>query len=1070
MIPRGMRNRSITMALILALGLSTLLPMGAQAASEKESKLSKLKFGTPINLGYPIRTVSINDGVMGKENGRDVLYTTASTTPAVFNVIDVKNNALIRTFELEGVAQSWRHVIAPDGTVYIGTNTASGTGELWSYSPATKSVQKLKVIGSEKSVWSMTTDPEGNVYIGTYDHGKLFRYNPKTKELKDYGSLLANHNYIRSMAYVDGYIYAGMALPFEVVKVNVETGASEVISDEVPSILGVEHEKLEFAYDMAVVDKYLFIKASGESGLMMVYYNLQEQKWEDKYIGVDPVSGKGVMSYNQIPVMNGKAYVPAHGGILEVDLATLATRNTGISFATSLRGAAWIDMGDPELTPDRTIVTIQGNGKLSALDVKKGLRKDLPGVAAKGGPIPIHNMERGTDGRLYMSAYPGGVGGAFDPVTRESSNFLIGQAEGIVSAGNKVYYGIYPGGYIYEADISGGKMSEPKQLFQIGSGQDRPYKMESADGKLLIGTIPDYGLLGGALTIYDLASGEKQVYRNIIKDHSIVGLAYKDGKIYGSTTKSGGLNTTMPANNPEVFVWDVAKKEMTMHTQLTSLTGLGNHRMISGLTIGPDGLLWGGVDGILFALNPDDLSVVKQKNIYPDVKDYGMWRPYYSRWGEDGLLYIGLASRMTVVDPATMEHRTLTPSNFELSFMTLAKDADGHEQIYYTDKTKLMMIPISESDSVKTVVRNGCFGEPLNADGTIPGWSSAEAGTEVEYSLSQEQSFCGEQGQSLKIIDKSQSNKGIGSYLSDPIPVVRGGEYTASAKLYIEQGLIEGLRTDDSGIVLYFYDKSGARISTVAGTVIKGMPQKEWIDISATGTAPEQAVFARISLYSSAWNMMVGYYDQVTFEGQSPGGLQLKAAGEVSVGDTFDVILQAKDVTDLYAVQAALAFDPALFEVVDVRMADGFGSTSTAYLGWNQDGAKGKVNIIATQLGDRALGGNVDIAHITIKAKQFSDPAEVVLTKQSFFTDKNGDVTKLSYMLSEDEKLDIRFAYDVEDFNKDHRVDAQDIVRIANQLGKKLDDSNRMMDLNGDGIIDISDIALVVLKSLESVN
>lgn len=68
MIPRGMRTRSITMALILALGLSTLLPMGAQAASEKESKLSKLKFGTPINLGYPIRTVSINDGVMGKEN------------------------------------------------------------------------------------------------------------------------------------------------------------------------------------------------------------------------------------------------------------------------------------------------------------------------------------------------------------------------------------------------------------------------------------------------------------------------------------------------------------------------------------------------------------------------------------------------------------------------------------------------------------------------------------------------------------------------------------------------------------------------------------------------------------------------------------------------------------------------------------------------------------------------------------------------------------------------------------------------------------------------------------------
>jgi hypothetical protein len=1063
-----MRNRLLALLLIFALGLSMLLPSGAQAASEQGSKLSKIKFGTPVNLGYPIRTVSINDGVMGIEDGKQVLYTTASTTPAVFNVIDVKNNQLIRDFELEGVAQSWRHVIAPDNTVYIGAITSSGTGELWSYSPVTKKVQKLKVIGSEKSVWSMTTDPEGNVYIGTYDHGKLYRYNPKTQELKDYGSLLADHNYIRSMAYHDGYIYAGMALPFEVVKVNVTTGATEVISDEVPGILGVEHKELEFAYDMAVVDKYLFVKASGNAGLILVYYNLETQKWENKSIGVDPVSGRGVMSYNQIPVADGKAYVPAHGGILEVDLATLTTRNTGISFATSLRGAAWIDMGDPELTSDRTIVTIQSNGKLSALDVKKGIRKDLSGVAAKGGPIPIHNMERGTDGRLYMTAYPGGVGGVFDPRTNESSNFLVGQAEGIVSAGNKVYYGVYPGGNIFEADISGGKMSEPKLLFQIGSGQDRPYKMAYADGKLIIGSIPDYGQLGGALTIYDLASGEKQVYRDLIKDHSIVGLAYKDGKIYGSTTKSGGLNTTMPANNPEVFVFDTVKKEMTMHKELTTLEGLGKHRMISGLTFGEDGLLWGGVDGILFALNPSDLSIVKQKNIYPDVKDYGMWRPYYFRWGEDGLLYTGLANRMTVVDPVTLEHRSLTPSNFEMSFMTLAKDAEGQEQIYYTDGTKLMMIPVSESTSVTLPVRNECFEEPLNPDGTIPGWSNAYTTTVTEFSISSEQSYCGDSGQSLKVVDKEQDKtKGVGSYLSDPIPVVRGGEYTAAAKLYIEQGLIYGTNTDDSGIVLYFYDKSGTQIGTVAGTIIKDMPQKQWIDISATGVAPEQAAFARIAMYSSAWNMMIGYYDHVTFEGQSPGSLQLKVNGEVSVGEPFDVTLQAKDITDLYAVQAALEFDPALFEVVDVRMASGFGSGSTAYIGWNQDSANGKINIIATLLGDRALGNSVDVAHITMKPKQFGDPAEVVLTKQSFFADKNADMTRLSYMLSEDVKLGVQFTYDVEDFNKDHKVNAQDVALIAQQLGKTLNEGNRMMDLNGDGVIDISDIALVVLKSLE---
>ncbi|WMT39886.1 cohesin domain-containing protein [Paenibacillus sp. D2_2] len=297
--------------------------------------------------------------------------------------------------------------------------------------------------------------------------------------------------------------------------------------------------------------------------------------------------------------------------------------------------------------------------------------------------------------------------------------------------------------------------------------------------------------------------------------------------------------------------------------------------------------------------------------------------------------------------------------------------------------------------------------------------------------------------------------------------MIRGGEYTAAAKLYIEQGLIEGTRTDDSGIMLYFYDKSGKQVSSVVGTVIKGMPQKEWVDISATGVAPEQAVYARIGLFTSAWNMMIGYYDHVTFEGQSPGSLLLKANGEINVGDTFNVTLQAKDVTDLYAVQAALEFDPALFEVVDVQMASGLGSTANAYLGWNKDNTKGKINIIATLLGDRALGGSVDIAQITMKSKQFADPANLIVSKQSLFTDKNADITKLSYVMSDDVKLGVQFGYAAEDFNKDHKVDAQDVALIAKQLGKPLDDSNRMFDLNGDGIIDITDLALVVLKSLQ---
>ena len=70
----------------------------------------------------------------------------------------------------------------------------------------------------------------------------------------------------------------------------------------------------------------------------------------------------------------------------------------------------------------------------------------------------------------------------------------------------KMYMGVYPGADIFEynAEIP----TQRKSLFKI-IGQDRPFIMRAAEGKLFIGTIPDYGKLGGSLTIYDPANGSQ---------------------------------------------------------------------------------------------------------------------------------------------------------------------------------------------------------------------------------------------------------------------------------------------------------------------------------------------------------------------------------------------------------------------------------------------------------------------------------------------------------------------------------------------------------------------------------
>ncbi|SDD65277.1 hypothetical protein SAMN02799630_04532 [Paenibacillus sp. UNCCL117] len=692
-------KRTVGLAVILCVLLAAALLASAPVSQAAAQSWHGKSFGSPVDLGVPTYSISINDAVFGKEDGREVYYSTVSSNNAVFNVVDVRDNKLLRSFELTGVAQSWRHAIAPDGTVYIAGITSSNRGELWSYSPSTKTVQKLgEPIPGEKSLWSMTVDEEGNIYGGTFQSGKVFRYDPVARTFRDYGTMVPGQEYVRSMAYYKGFLYAGIGSVGQVVKLNVMTGEKTVISQDVPGILGVTPDKVPFAYDMAVVDGTLLVRFSYDTTNELLFYDLEKQQWVNKKVGsvISGETGIGVFGFNQLTSLDGKLYIVGNRKLVKLDMNTFEAQSTSISFGSSLRGAEWIEFTDDPAYPGKSLVTSTSNGKLVIINVKDGRRKDLPAVV-KGAPNPLHNLEQGPDGKLYMSGYPGGIGAQYDPKTGTKVNFTLGQSEGMVGLGDYMYYGVYPGAIIYRS-----KLSDPvpavEQVFQIGSDQDRPYVMIAADNKLFIGTIPGYGKLGGALTIYDPATGVKKVYTNIVHNQSITGLAYRDGILYGSTNVYGGLGIEKTETKAKMFVWDVAQEKKLAEFTL-DLPELDKPPMITGLTFGPDGLLWGNVDGIVFKMNPDTYQIAGYKDIYPSVNNYGFWRPYHPHWSKDGLLYVDLADIITVVDPVTMDFVQLSPTGKEIAFFNLAEDESGNESIYYTDGANLMKIPVAPDDT-----------------------------------------------------------------------------------------------------------------------------------------------------------------------------------------------------------------------------------------------------------------------------------------------------------------------------------------------------------------------------------
>ncbi|MER6611289.1 hypothetical protein ABT282_36795 [Streptomyces sp. NPDC000927] len=846
--------------LILLLALTVLVAGPAPLAAARggggtsKSALDRTWFGPEADLGVQQETVSINDAVVGTEDGRPAMYTTVSAENAIFNVIDIRDNRLLRSFTLPGVQQSWRHAIGPDGTVYIAAITGGQTGELWSYSPADKEVRKLGTVPGEKSLWSMTTDPEGNVWIGTFPNGKVFRYDPQSKDFHDYGQMVPGQQYVRSIAYHDGSVYAGVGSVGDVIRLDTATGTKTKISDQVPALLGVEPQKVPFAYDMTVVDGWLFVKFS-DPQMKLLFYDLDAGKWSDKSVGKNTPSDAGVFSFNQLQSRDGKVYVTNNRELYEIDTATLESRSTGIAFGTSLRGAAWIPLNDPDL-PGTSLVTLQSGGRITAFDIASRQSKALPSVV-QGAPNPLHNLEAAPDGTLFMSGYPGGTGSRFDPRTGRTTRFPMGQAEGMAGLGDTMYFGIYPGGIISSAKLDAATPAVSEK-FRLGSEQDRPYVMKAHDGKLLIGSIPDYGKLGGALTIYDPDDGGKKTYPDIVHNQSVAGLAQRGGRIYGSTTVYGGLGTDATESEAKMFVWDVAGERKVKEFAL-GLPGLDSPKMISGLGFGRDGLLWGAADGFLFAMDPGTLQVVKYKNVYPEVKHYGMWRPVYLRFGADGLLYTTLAGKLTVVDPKTMDHVTLGDYAEEVAFMTLARDADGHENIYFLGKTaesRLRMIPVRHGHARTVAVGNAGFEVAPLDDGAVPGWQGGGA----LFTLSQERAYTGRR--SMKIVDAARSGPEASAELTgEPVPAAAGAYYRARAKVYIEDG-----STDDSVLLLSFLDRAGQPVGRMASAPLRGADQRRWIDAQASGTAPPGTASVRVSLYSSAWNLMTGYVDAVSLQ------------------------------------------------------------------------------------------------------------------------------------------------------------------------------------------------------------
>ncbi|CAM3609195.1 cohesin domain-containing protein [Marinicrinis lubricantis] len=1046
-----MRNmpKWVVMLLAAALLLCIVPTQQAQAAI-------RTTFGEPIEIGQPLEsdsTIAIYDSVVGQEDGHNVLYTTLSGEPAQFNVINLDTYEVIRAIPLPLAKDSWTHVISPDGSyVYIASNQ-----RLYRYSTSTKEIEDLGVIvAGETAIYGLSVDESGTVYGGTYPNAKVWRFDPETKQFSDYGRMSETNSYVRSLAFHDGAIYAGIGSTGSIVKLDPVTGEKTVIP--LPPVEEVTGGQYPYVYNLDVVDQYLFAHLSGGGLSKLIVYDLELEQWRTEQF--NNFHGNRVSQ-----PMNGKAYFKLNGNgglkLVELDLASFETRELKVELDFSMKGGGWAYINGNEQLPGATLVSITFDGRVAYFNIETETAI-IQQPIVKGLPVPIQALEKGPDGRLYMSGYPGGKAAIYDPETQETELFTMGQAESIGFIGDKALFNVYPKAHIYELDTTLPiDETNPKELFQIGEEQDRPYVNLTAGSTMYMGTIPDYGKLGGALVVYDSASTSEtkhKVFRNIVQDQSIVGLAYKDGKIYGSTSIYGGLDSDTTASLAKMFVWDTAAEEKIAEFT-PELLQSRNVPMISGLTFGPDGLLWAAANGTIFALDPDTYEVEKSVNVYPETDNYGMWRPIHIRWGADGLLYTDLAGRLTVIDPDTLEAQSL---GMNTALFTLGDDGN----IYYSQSTRLYMIPVTSGEDTEPTdpplphlnVMNGSF-EQTSSDGSIPGWSYffSEETPNISYSISSEKAYSG--SNSLKITDTS-SNESV-ALASDPIAVVPGEAYDASVQLFIESGR--------SSVLWRFYDAEGKQVGSDTLAHIQ-TGQGNWQEVKLSAVAPDNAVTARMfASCSLAW-MTTAYYDDFNINGKFPGEepdgagmLQLSVpSNPIYVNGTIDLTASVKNAGDLYAVDATLLYDAQKFTVERIEVSESFKSGHEV-LFQSDMSEPGIIQFIASQLGDHAVRGDIDVAVVTFRALSPGD-TQVILSKESTLAQSDADVTNELFPLDEDIIASISIGTIPGDFDGSGSIELYEIVAVAKRIGGAYD---AVYDLNGDGQVDVADLSMIVMVYME---
>lgn len=640
------RIRTAALGAVLTLALFTSGGVAAQAQDGSPAAPD----GTFSDLGQPITSLTIHQSAVGKNAaGEPVVYGVVAGTDAPLNVVNLLTGELEATVPLPGASGAWGITVTDDGLVYLGSYN---TGRLYVYSPTTGEVTDLgRATSSAQLLYGLSSAPDGTVYGGTYPNAHAFRYDPVSGEFTDFGSMAPDEAYARSTAYdpVSETLYVGAATNPRIYRIDPFTGTKTDVTPD-----GLKGQQSKSPYYMTYGDG-------------KIYVNVENTLWIlDAATGaaITPtlVDGTAAPSYPLSglvsPAQDGAVYfttfVGSQRSLVRLDTTTdVLTPLTNPDGSPANVSDPGIGYGWADVDGSPVLFGKMGNYGGVGIAYDPATQTLTPRTLAFE-PIPsrLQNVSvRPDTGDVFVNAYLNGSTAILDIDAGTNARTLqLGQTEDWTWHDGKLYAGTYPNGSLVEyTPATETSAATSTTLFSLKAeyAQNRPRAVVVTDDHIYVGTTPDYGLYGGALTVYNRADKTFTVNRNVVQDQTVGSLVVADGVLYGGSSVEGGESTSPIATEAKLFTWDPAGD-----TKTGEYTIVPGARAINGLGVGPDGNIWGMADGTLFSFDPASHTVLTRISVAPGFTTSG---DGYLRWHPNGFAYVSVRGSLYAIDPGSAE-------------------------------------------------------------------------------------------------------------------------------------------------------------------------------------------------------------------------------------------------------------------------------------------------------------------------------------------------------------------------------------------------------------------------------